>query len=111
MRRHREITPRTPEATSAARARGFNRIVAGKFFDMYIYESLMDKNHFAPHNIYNVDKTGVTTEKGTGAKILALKGRRKVGSLTSTGYRCCMYELHGVICATTLHSSPTAYES
>src|SRR6218665_2788411 len=70
LRRHREITPRTPEATSAARARGFNRIVVGKFFDMY--ESLIDKYRY---------------------------------------YRCFMYERHGVICATTLHFPPTAYES
>lgn len=35
LKRHPEITPKTAEATSAARARGFNREVVGKFFDMY----------------------------------------------------------------------------
>src|SRR5688572_27487890 len=48
-----------------------------------MYESLIDKNHFTPNNIYNIDETGMTTVQGTGAKILALKGRRQVGCLTS----------------------------
>jgi len=36
-----------------------------------------------PQNIYNVDETGMTTVQGTGAKILAMKGRRQVGCLTT----------------------------
>ena len=81
LKRHPDIAPRTPEATSAARARGFNRTVVSKFFD--VYEALVDKYQFPPQNIYNVDETGMTTVQGTGAKILAMKGRRQVGCLTS----------------------------
>lgn len=81
LRRHPQIALRTPEATSAARARGFNKVSVGKFFD--ILESAFDKHHFAPNNIYNVDETGMTTVQGKGSKILALKGRRQVGCLTS----------------------------
>jgi len=79
--RHPEISIRTPEATSAARARGFNKVSVGKFFDLL--ETVFDKHHFAPNNIYNVDETGMTTVQGKGSKILALKGRRQVGCLTS----------------------------
>ena len=50
LRRHTEITSRTPEATSAARAHGFNREAVAKFFDTH--ESLMDKYKFPANNIY-----------------------------------------------------------
>lgn len=46
LKRHVDISLRMPEATSAARARGFNRVIITKFFD--IYESLMSKHHFLP---------------------------------------------------------------
>jgi len=81
LRRHPQVTPRTPEATSASRARGFNPEVVNKFYD--VYEDLLDKYHFQPQNIYNVDETGMTTVQGTGSEILAMIGRRRVGCLTS----------------------------
>ena len=81
LTRHPEITPRTPEATSAARARGFNREIVRQFFDMY--ETVTDNYQFPPQNIYNVDETGITTVQGNAGKVLAMKGRRQVGCLTS----------------------------
>jgi len=48
-----------------------------------MYVRLSDKHNFAPQNIYNVDETGMTTVQGTGSKIMAMKGRRQVGCLTS----------------------------
>ena len=80
MTRHKDLTLRTPEATSAARARGFNKQMVMKFFDI-IDES--GKKVKGPHAIFNVDETGMTTVQSRPSKILAQKGKKQVGSLTS----------------------------
>ncbi|XP_025195696.1 tigger transposable element-derived protein 6-like [Melanaphis sacchari] len=80
-KRHPEITLRSPEATSSARAQAFNRPNVMKFFT--ILQNVQQKNSFLPHRVFNVDETGLTTVQSKCSKILALKGRRQVGSLTS----------------------------
>ncbi|CAH1969809.1 unnamed protein product [Acanthoscelides obtectus] len=59
LRRHQNLSVRTPEATSAARAMGFNKVVVGQFFGLLT--KLMDDYNFRPTRIYNVDETGLTT--------------------------------------------------
>ena len=39
--------------------------------------------HFSPTQIFNVNETGITTVQGRPRKIVALRGRKQVGSLTS----------------------------
>jgi hypothetical protein len=66
---------------SAARAQGFNREAVGSFFD--ILKSLQEKHNFPPSRIFNVDETGITTVQSRPSKIIAARGRKQVGPLTS----------------------------
>ena len=81
MSRHAELSLRMPEPTSAARAQGFNKVAVGKFFDLL--EELQDKYHFTPDRIFNCDETGITTVPNQPSRIIASKGKKQVGSLSS----------------------------
>lgn len=63
-----------------ARAKGFNRIAVQTFFDLL--QSLFEKYKFSP-DIYNVDETGILTVPNKPSKVLALRGKKQVGCLSS----------------------------
>ena len=58
----------------------FNRTNVNLFYNNL--ESLYTRFHFEPHNIWNVDETGLTTVQKP-SKILAPKGVKQVGAVTS----------------------------
>jgi hypothetical protein len=81
LERNQQLRLRNPEPTSIARAKDFNRHSVTKFFELLA--SLKEKYRFSPNNIYNVDETGILTVPNKPSKILALRGKKQVGSLTS----------------------------
>lgn len=80
MARHKNLTLRQPEATSAARALGFSKEKIMEFFDCLT--KLYDEHNFDPANIYNVNETGLSTVQKP-QKVIGKKGKHEIGALTS----------------------------
>lgn len=80
LKRHGNLSIRRPEATSMARVTGFSKYRVAEFFSNL--KEVSKKYEFLPHRIFNCDETGITCVQKPG-KILAEKGRKQVGRLTS----------------------------
>lgn len=81
LKRHPQLSLRTPEATSIARASAFNKVQIEKYFNTL--SALMERFKFPPESIYNMDESGFTTVQSRTERIVATKGRKQVGVATS----------------------------
>ena len=80
IRRHPQLSIRTPQGTSICRAVGFNRPKVERFFNLY--KECLQVNSYSANNIWNVDESGITNVQKPG-KIVATKGVRQVSKMTS----------------------------
>lgn len=81
-KRHREILSlRTPTGTSFDRAKGFTRQNVSLFFNLLEDEYI--KHNFSGTRIWNVDETGLSVVQSRQPKVIAQKGKRQIGAMTS----------------------------
>ena len=80
-KRFPKLVLRKPEPTSAARASGFNKEAVSSFFKLAT--SVMMEYGFKAENIYNCDETCITVVPKSCGKVIALKGKKQVGCMTS----------------------------
>jgi hypothetical protein len=84
MRRHPELSLRKPQAVSIQRAIGFNADKVDRFYNLLEETVYTDQGErkIPARNLFNVDETGITVVHKP-CRILAKKGKKYVGSLTS----------------------------
>lgn len=85
MTRYPELSLRKSEATSVARAMGFNKVVADQFYELF--GGLLDRYKFSPDRIFNCDETGISSVPKCKLKMIASKERKQVGAVTSAERR------------------------
>lgn len=82
LKRHKKhLSVRRPTGTSFARAVGFNHENVSKFFDLLA--SAFEKHTYTPDRVFNVDESGLAVVQSKIAKVVGLRGKRQIGSLTS----------------------------
>ncbi|XP_055703406.1 uncharacterized protein LOC129801939 [Phlebotomus papatasi] len=80
LRRHKELSVRKPENTSAARNLGFNKESVFQYFQNLT--GIMNTYSFGPDRIYNIDETGLSTVLRS-QNVVAGKSMKQVGMCVS----------------------------
>ncbi|KAK9675198.1 CENP-B N-terminal DNA-binding domain [Popillia japonica] len=70
-----------PENISKARIKGFTPENINKFFD--VLEPAMEKINYNPSRLYNVDESGITTVQSKNSRVITLKCKKQVGTVTA----------------------------
>lgn len=74
LQRHPNISFRKLEATSAARAMGFNKVSVEKYFDLL--NNIVETTNITAERVFNVDETSITINPKHHSRILVQKGRQ-----------------------------------
>ena len=83
VERHSDkLSLRHPTGTFTARTTGFSKEQVGTLFGLYEKELAADG--YPPSVIFNADETGLTVVQRKQPQILALKGKRQIGSRNAT---------------------------
>ena len=82
MKRHPELSLCQLEAISLSWATGFNQVQVGKFYNNL--KQLKTEKNIPVARIYNVDESGISTVTKATNQIVASKGMKQVGKLTSS---------------------------
>ena len=82
MRRHPQPSLKAATSTSLARAQGFNRERVKKFSD-FIERTVEDNNNLDTSRIYDVHETGLTTVQKKSRRVVSMKVRSKICSVSS----------------------------
>ena len=81
LKRHPELSIRTPEATSIARSQGFNRERVSSYFELL--GKIYDEEKLTPDRLYNMDESSLSTVQDGQCKIVGQKGKKRIGAVTS----------------------------
>ncbi|XP_065650393.1 uncharacterized protein LOC136078543 [Hydra vulgaris] len=81
LKRHNNISLRTPEMTSLGRIQGFNSPQVAIFFDLL--RDLLRTHKFLPSRIFNADESGFPTVPTKIPKVFSVKSIKRVGKVVS----------------------------
>lgn len=82
LKRHKEILSiRQPTGTSQARANGFTKERVDEFYDNL--DKIQADKPFPAARIFNVDESGLSIVQSKIPKIIARKGKKQIGAMTS----------------------------
>lgn len=81
MARNPHLSLRTPETVSQNRAKSFNKENVDRFFNNL--RAVLNETQYEPQRIWNMDECGLPTVPTKVVKVIAAKGKRRVGTSTS----------------------------